>query len=159
MGESGVSQQFGHSFQSWVIYQRLVLRLPYPVIVQVLEDQFNEHIGQSTILSFLSYFFEYYAETDEQIVQAVLHSPFVHVDETQISIQGITQYVWVFTNGTHVFFRLTKTREASIVHEVLAGYAGVLISDFYGGYDAVPCKQQNCRALAGRDDDEKGAVP
>jgi len=137
-------QQFGHTFQSWVIYQRLVLRLPYKVIVQALEDQFNEHLGTLTIQRFLLYFFEYYAETDEQIVQAVLRSPFVHVDETQISIQGINQYVWVFTNGTHVFFRLTKTREATIVHEVLAGYAGVLISDFYGGYDAVPCKQQKC---------------
>lgn len=140
----GMAQQFGHSFQSWVIYQRLVLRLPYPVIVQALEDQFNEHISQGTIINFLSYFFHYYAETDDQIVQAVLRSPFIHVDETRISIRGIDQYVWVFTNGTHVFFRITKTRETAIVREILLAYTGVLISDFYGGYDAVGCRQQKC---------------
>src|SRR5947209_6437333 len=39
---------------------------------------------------------------------------------------------------------MTKTREATIVHETLSGYTGILISDFYGGYDAVDCRQQKC---------------
>jgi len=68
----------------------------------------------------------------------------VHVDETKISVEGIDQYVWVFTDGTHTIFRLTRTREAAIVREVLRGYSGVLVSDFYGGYDAVECRQQKC---------------
>ena len=40
--------------------------------------------------------------------------------------------------------QLTETRESDIVHEILHGYNGVLVSDFYGGYDAVTCKQQKC---------------
>jgi Transposase IS66 family len=39
---------------------------------------------------------------------------------------------------------MTETREADIVREVLAGYEGVLVSDFYPGYDAMPCRQQKC---------------
>ena len=39
---------------------------------------------------------------------------------------------------------MTETREADIVHEVLAGYKGVLVSDFYPGYDSMPCRQQKC---------------
>jgi hypothetical protein len=31
-----------------------------------------------------------------------------------------------------------------IVHEVLVDYKGILISDFYPGYDSVQCKQQKC---------------
>ena len=31
-----------------------------------------------------------------------------------------------------------------MVHEFLEHYEGVLISDFYPGYDAVPCRQQKC---------------
>ena len=53
-------------------------------------------------------------------------------------------YVWVFTDGKHVVFRMTETREADIVREVLAGYQGVLVSDFYPGYDSMPCRQQKC---------------
>ena len=31
-----------------------------------------------------------------------------------------------------------------MVREVLGEYTGILITDFYGGYDAVPCRQQKC---------------
>jgi len=33
---------------------------------------------------------------------------------------------------------------AGVVGEVLKNYHGTLISDFYGGYDAMPCAQQKC---------------
>src|SRR5947209_11072268 len=39
---------------------------------------------------------------------------------------------------------MTETRDADIVREVLDAYQGVLISDFYPGYDGVPCRQQKC---------------
>src|SRR5262249_35055940 len=77
-------------------------------------------------------------------LQRIKASPFVHVDETKINIQGAEHYVWVFTDGIHVVFRLTDTRETNIVQEVLDGYSGVLVTDFYAGYDAVNCRQQKC---------------
>jgi Transposase IS66 family len=39
---------------------------------------------------------------------------------------------------------MTETREATIVHDFLSGYQGILISDFYPGYDSVKCRQQKC---------------
>src|SRR3989442_2382982 len=68
----------------------------------------------------------------------------MHADETLINIRGMNQYVWVFTDGNYVIFKLRETREASIAHEFLAYYHGTLISDFYAGYDAVNCRQQKC---------------
>jgi predicted RecB family nuclease len=138
------SQQFGHAFQSWVIYQRIVLRLPYRVILQELEDFFNETMSESTLISFMRYFAKYYSVTEKLSMQRILESPFVHADETPINIQGTVQYVWVFTNGTHVVFKITETRESTIVHELFSDYKGVLISDFWGGYDSVTCRQQKC---------------
>jgi predicted RecB family nuclease len=135
---------FGHSFRAWIIYQRLFLRLPYDVIIQVLIDQFNEKISVGTIINFFRCFSNYYSFTEKLIIRNVLKSPFIHIDETKINIQGIDHYVWVFTDGKHVFFRYTETREAKIVHDILTEYAGILISDFYGGYDSVKCKQQKC---------------
>jgi hypothetical protein len=109
-----------------------------------MEDQFHEHISQGVILNFLARFARYYAATEESCQHALLQSPFIHVDETKINIQGIDQYVWVFTDGKHVLFRMTTSRETTIVRELLVDYRGVLISDFYGGYDAVNCRQQRC---------------
>lgn len=135
---------YGHGFQSWVVYSRLFLRLPYRVITQTLEDQFGEKISQSSISNFLRYFSEYYAETEQLLTKKILESPFIHADETPINIQGVEQYVWVFSDGRHVIFRLTPTREAEVVHKFLNDYSGTLISDFYPGYDSVKCKQQKC---------------
>jgi predicted RecB family nuclease len=135
---------FGHGLQAWTIYQRVVLRLPYEIIAQVMDHLFGIGISMATLVEFVGNFAGYYAPTEAAILQAILKSNFVHVDETKINIQGVDHYVWVFTDGRHVIFRMTETREADIVREVLAGYQGVLISDFYPGYDGVPCRQQKC---------------
>ena len=98
----------------------------------------------TTLVDFVGNLAGYYAPTEAAILQAILKSNFVHVDETKINIQGVDHYVWVFTDGKHVMFRMTETREADIVREVLAGYQGVLVCDFYPGYDSMPCRQQKC---------------
>ncbi len=135
---------YGHGLQAWVVYQRLVLRLPYRLITQATEDLCNVHIGGANIVNFLNDFAHYYSDTEELLIKQILASPFVHADETTINIRGVDHYVWVFTDGTHVVFKLTETREATIVHDFLSGYQGILISDFYPGYDSVKCRQQKC---------------
>ena len=135
---------FGHGFQAWAVYQRIVLRLPYHIITQVMQHLFGVGLSEATVVNFLKYFARYYAATEKAILNALLRSAFVHVDETRINIQGVDHYVWVFTDGEHVVFRMTETREADVVREVLAGYEGVLVSDFYPGYDSMPCRQQKC---------------
>jgi predicted RecB family nuclease len=151
---------FGHGLQAWVVYQRIVLRLPYRIIVQVMEHLFGVGMSDGTIVTFLGYLAEYYASTEAAILNAIRRSPFVHVDETKINIQGVDHYVWVFTDGQHVVFRMTETREADIVREVLADYQGVLVSDFYPGYDGVPCRHQKCLVHLIRDiNDDLWATP
>ena len=151
---------FGHGLQAWTIYQRVVLRLPYRIIIQVTDHLFGIGISKGTVVSFLQYQAEFYAPAEASILQAILKSDFIHVDETKINIQGVDHYVWVFTDGKHVVFRMTESREADIVREVLAGYQGVLVSDFYPGYDSMPCRQQKCLVHLIRDiNDELWKAP
>ena len=135
---------FGRSFQAWVVYQRLFLRLPYRVLIQTLEDQFKERISEGTVINFIKRFSDYYSETEQILRCRILENPFIHVDETIINIEGIDHYVWVFTDGIHVILKMTETREATIVHDILSNYDGILVSDFYPGYDSVKCQQQKC---------------
>ena len=53
-------------------------------------------------------------------------------------------YVWVLTNMTEVAYVLAESREAEIVHDLLKGFKGVLVSDFYAAYESIPCPQQKC---------------
>lgn len=135
---------FGHAFQAWAAYQRVALRLPYRAISQVIEDIFSVQVTQASLVNFIRYLADYYSHTEALMRRRILASPFIHVDETKISIQGTQQYVWVLTNGTYVVFKLTETRETTFLQKTLQNYEGVLISDFYPGYDSFPCKQQKC---------------
>jgi len=113
-------------------------------IAEVLAEQFHETEPKHYISTMMKDMGTYYAETEKSIMQHLRASPFIHADETPVNIRGVTQYAWVFTNGKYSVFKLTATRDATLVHEFLTNYNGILISDFYPAYDAVPCRQQKC---------------
>jgi hypothetical protein len=100
--------QFGHGFQAWTVYQRIILRLPYRIITQVSEHLFGVGFSMGTVVRFLQYQADYYAATEAAALAAIRKSGFVHVDETRINIQGVDHYAWVFTDSRHVVFRMPK---------------------------------------------------
>ena len=136
--------RFGNGFHAWVAYARVVLRLPYDMISHVAQDMMGIQCPVSTLVNVFREVSEHYSAAQKATEQLIAQSEFVHADETRLNIRGKDQYVWVFTDGEHVAFRLTETREGSVVQEFLAGYQGVLISDFYPGYDGLSCRQQKC---------------
>lgn len=146
-----INQWYGRGFKAWHVYLRVALRMTYSDLSEMLEEQFNEIMRGTSIPAFIREFAFYYADTESAIIRHLFESPFIHVDETPVNIRGELQYVWVFTDGEYVLFKLTKTREAGIVHEFLVDYTGVLISDFYPGYDSVSCRQQKCWVHLTRD--------
>jgi len=137
-------RHFGRDFKVWVVYQRLFLRLPFEIIKLNLMEMFNENISQGSICNIFKPFSFFYKYTESQNLKQILKSPFIHVDETQINVKGVNHYVWIFTNGKQVVFRETESREISMVVEFLKEFKGILISDFYPGYDSLKCKHQKC---------------
>ncbi|MCP4272498.1 MAG: IS66 family transposase [Gammaproteobacteria bacterium] len=140
----GKRTKYGDGLRAWVAYQRLTMRLPFRKISQLLEDSFTITIASGGISSLFSSKCSEYRLSEKNSIIRMMQSEAIHVDETLINIQGKTQYVWVFTDGIHVLFKLTPTRNSSIAHEILKGYKGVLISDYFSGYDAIECCQQKC---------------
>jgi hypothetical protein len=142
---------FGDGVRAWVTYQRIALRQTWDAIVQMMDDMFEESMTSAAAVYCVASMAEKYAPAEALLLRRLKQSPFIHVDETKINIQGTNHYVWVFTDGVHVIFRLSETREPTIVHALLDDYTGVLISDFYAGYDSLKCKQQKCLAHLMRD--------
>jgi SNF2 family DNA or RNA helicase len=60
----------------------------------------------------------------------------------------------VFTNLTTVAYVYAESRESTILDNVLNGFSGVLVSDFYAAYDSEPCAQQKCLIHLMRDINE-----
>ena len=85
-----------------------------------------------------------YSGTYEQILKNLRVGPLLHADETRISIRSGYGFVWVFANLENVIYVYSETREAGLLQTVLKGFQGVLVSDFYAGYDGMECPQQKC---------------
>ena len=138
------SKVFGRNFRCWIAYVRVVLRLPIRVIPQVVETLFNEHISSTTVSDVVASLAREYADAEQLLESQILKAPVIHADETKVNIRGISHYAWVLTDGKHVVFKLSESREMATIQPLLDNYGGVLVSDFYGGYDSVSCRQQKC---------------
>lgn len=135
---------YDHGFLAWMGYQRVVLRLPYNVISQTADDLFGERLTQGTVVNAFNYLEKYYRKTNEQLLTRILDNPYIHVDETKINIQGVDHFVWGITNGVHVYFIMTETRETIHLEKWFNSYSGVLVTDFYPGFDSFTCLHQKC---------------
>jgi predicted RecB family nuclease len=137
-------QVFGWNFQAFVNYQRIALRMSYRLISKSVCDLFSETVTPGSIGGFSKRFSDYYKHTEELLLRRILDGPLVHLDETMINILGVDQYVWVLTDNSRVVFRLRPNREAGFLKPLLSCFNGIAVTDFYGGYDALPCAQQKC---------------
>jgi hypothetical protein len=97
---------------------------------------------------------EAYMPTYRGIVHQITKGTLIHADETKGVVKGGGHYVWVFTNLTTVAYVYAESREAAILEDLLHGFSGVLVSDFYAAYDSVPCAQQKCLIHLMRDINE-----
>ena len=82
---------------------------------------------------------------DVRVGENLTNGLFISVDETDIKVRGFASpYVWVFANLDTVLYIFRPNREAHFLESFLAHSKGVLISDFYSGYDSLQCPQQKC---------------
>jgi len=137
-------QLYGHNFKSWIVFQRIEIQLSFTKINNSLFGLINDKIGSAYGVELIKDFSEYYKETEDKIIQNILNSSFIHADETTVNIFGDNQYVWIFTTDKYVTFVFSKTRDAITAKTFLKDYKGILISDFYAGYDSIDCVQQKC---------------
>ena len=87
---------------------------------------------------------KFYETTYQDLLNKVKASKILYVDETPFSLNLNKGYVWVITNGNEVISIYQPNREASFIKEFLKDFTGVLVTDFYSGYDSLNCNQQKC---------------
>ena len=82
--------------------------------------------------------------TSKLLRAKILSGKVLHIDETEVTLDTGKGTVWVFTNLEEVMYLYRPNREADFLHEMLKDFRGALVSDFYAGYDSLPCPQQKC---------------
>ena len=142
---------FGRNFVAYVLYQTIDLCIPFLTINKMLKRFFKLDVPVVTLTSLKATANRYYKVTYQTILQHLVSGTLLHIDETHVSIQGKTGYVWVFTNLRDVAYIYAESREGAFLQEMLKDFKGVLVSDFYGVYDSVNCEQQKCLVHLMRD--------
>lgn len=137
-------EKYGHGVLAWVMYQVIGQRQSQENVTAGLNDIFGYGFNQINIAHMKYRAAEFYRDTYEEIKRGVQTGRLVHIDETRVSVKGITGYVWVFTNLEEVLYVYSDSREGEILGEFLKDFKGIMVTDFYTAYDSVPCLQQRC---------------
>ncbi|MDA8156411.1 MAG: IS66 family transposase [Actinomycetota bacterium] len=142
-------KKYGHSLIGWVVYQLIVLLNSFEAISQQLHEIFDLNMNRNSIGRIKINAAEYYRPVYQDLIEKIKTGTFVNVDETKVNIigdsgKGESCYVWSFSNHEEVVYVYSESREGKILREVLNGFDGILISDFYSAYDGMECKQQKC---------------
>jgi hypothetical protein len=130
------------------------MRLSHKSISDHLKAIFGIVLNPSQINNIKFFVANEYEDLYRRILQSISSGNLVHVDETKGVVYGGGHYIWIFTTVSTVAYVYSPTRDAEILREVLRGFSGVLVSDFYGAYDTFECKQQKCLIHLMRDINE-----
>ena len=142
--ETWARSKFGSDLLAYMLYQNLELRLSQQNVVKSLNQLFDFRVNDSMFNGQKTRAAQIYKGTYDGILNKILCGNLIHVDETKISIEGKSAYIWVFTNLEEVIYLYKETREGDFLHELLLDFKGVLVSDFYTAYDSINCPQQKC---------------
>jgi len=139
-----IKGKFGITLHDWIINQIIHYRNSYNQVSEQLFEYFGISISATKVLNTKSDYAASYQITFNEILDLIKNSNVLHIDETVFHIRKVSCYIWVFTSINTVYYLFKPTREAEFLKELLKEFKGVLISDFYAGYDGVNCPKQRC---------------
>ena len=126
------------------MYQHVVHRTSFENLEAMIREYFGFNIPFRDLHAIKLLMADYYRPTYMHLLHKLISGRLIHADETEIKLKKSKGYVWVFTSLEEVVFMYKPTREGEFLRELLREYQGVLVSDFYGAYDSLPCAQQKC---------------
>jgi predicted RecB family nuclease len=140
----GRATKYGQGLATWCIYNNVVCGQNMLRVRQALNDIFDLDIPQPTIFRFKSFLRETLQPIYDRILAHLLKGSVLHIDETEVKLRGCKGYVWVFASMDAVYFEYRDSRKAQFLGPLLEEFQGVLVSDFFTGYDSLKCPQQKC---------------
>jgi predicted RecB family nuclease len=135
---------YHHGLKSWVVFQHVEHLVSLSRLILLCEEFFRIRLHLTYVCMIKSMMAERYRPTIKLLMQRLLAGNVIYVDETEISLHHGKGYVWVLTNFEEVVYLFRPNRESGFLKELLKGFHGVVVSDFFSGYDGLECLQQKC---------------
>jgi predicted RecB family nuclease len=136
--------KYGPDLIAYTMYQNIELGLPQMRIDSSLSKLFGLHLPRAWTNKMKAAAAKCYQSTYDNLLNRLCSGCLLHVDETSVSVKGVSCYVWVLASLEEAAYFYTSTREGDTIQALLKDFSGVLVSDFYAAYDAINCPQQKC---------------
>jgi len=133
-----------NGLKSWAIYQLVVHHVSLKHLAAMFEDCFGLRIRFQDIHMLKCLVARRSRAACRQILDRILKGGLIHADETHANLRKGNGYVWILANLEDVLYMYRPNRGAAFLQDLLKDFKGVLVSDFYSGYDSLPCAQQKC---------------
>jgi len=146
-GEIGAvgKRRMGISVQSLVALLHISYRLPMRRIRQLLRELWGLHISDGEVVKLLDGVMAASQRERQSLLEQVRGSPAVCADETGWREDGTNGSLWTFATPQIRYFVYDRSRAGAVPKEVLGTeFAGVVVSDFYAGYNKLEGVHQRC---------------
>lgn len=135
---------YGHNLMCWCVYHNVVGKQSMLQVERSLSDIFGLRLPYKNVYRFRSRVAVRYRPLCDEILRSILLEDVINIDETPVNLRKTTGYVWVLATADKVYYLYRESREGSFLHELLGGFSGTLVSDFFTAYDSLGCRHQKC---------------
>ena len=139
--------RYGISMIAFVLYERLERGGSWEGIRTTLDHIIHTKECVPTVKAFIDWIKKYESEMWDvyhAFFDAIRQSPFAHVDETGIPMDGKNWWLWVIVATEVVLYLPSETRGSDAVKDIFHEYKGILLSDFWSAYNKLNVEQQKC---------------
>ncbi|GAJ19908.1 unnamed protein product, partial [marine sediment metagenome] len=121
--------------------------LPIRKVAVSLKRQHKIKLTHTTVLDITRRVSDKLRVKYKQMVYEIRKSPFVHIDQTDIKVDGVTYQLWVFVTKNCTLFIIRKAGYAEVMKAVLGErYKGIIIGDGLETYRQYTDLIQRCWA-------------
>lgn len=138
---------FGHNVLTQTTLLKFDQRVPYGRIQSHFEGMYDLHLSTGSLYTFTGRVADQLRPFYDEIRQTIRESAVAYTDETGISLNGETGWVWSASTETEVIYALREDRsQRSIEHLLGEDYAGTIACDGWRSYGAYSSNLQRCWA-------------
>ncbi len=140
--------QYGPGMQSAMSYLNVRHVIPCERVGEVCQDLFGHRPSAGSVVQAVARCAGRVAAVVGEIQDILSQAPVLHGDETGVRCVAKTHWLHVVSNATHTLYSHSPKRglEGFAVADVLPGYIGTLVHDFWSPYDILECDHSRCNA-------------
>jgi transposase len=137
--------KYGPNLHAYVTYLKFDLGLTLGKIQRLLIEQYKLKISTGVISEMIARTRKRFKSEYDELKTGLKETRYLNADETGWRNGGNNEWLWSFSNDKVSVYTIVPSRAQKVVKAVLGDeYGGVLISDFYGGYNKIICEKQKC---------------